>query len=290
MLVLIAVTVMASGIVGYRLHKKLPYPVCVLVDGRSDASINGLDDAAIVYEWIKWTKRPRIMAVFINRTQAKIGPLGPVQLGSAYLAKPYGYLAFGDSMLPPEYSEWFTNITGSPVLLIPMSLRGSQLYITLSDVLSEIERGRVRIIPEEGCLLARGSIDIGSGGRQCQTIIGRHEDGSEIFRWAWDGKSYRRDLDGESIRVKALVVIHTSSDLCDYGHFPEGLLSEKEGGQATVYVAGQRTNAKWVSFVEPLYLLNEDEPPSLLTLPPGQIWFHIVTNDAQYSIEEGVAQ
>ncbi|MGE5483480.1 MAG: DUF3048 domain-containing protein [Ignavibacteriales bacterium] len=254
---------------------RLPYPVCVMISEYPDRPVKGVQDAAIVYEWVEWDGSTSLLAVFTRKPGSQVGPIAPLSLGAAHLAYTYGNVAC--SMTLPE-AEQFIRSYVYPLTRIPA--RPAQ-YTTLDEIVASLERQRYRLLPEENYMMNRGKTEVKGG--PASLIAGVGNDGAEVFRWSWDGRCYRRTVGDGHVRVSALVVLYAQGGPNDSGAFPDGVFAG-DRGPALVYVGGRETRAYWTRYPAPTPIALEDGEHGTLSLPRGPVWFHIVTSKAGYLV------
>lgn len=253
---------------------RLPYPVCVMISEYPNLLVRGVEDAAIVYEWLEVDGSTRLLAVFTRRTDSLIGPVAPLGLGGADLAYTYGAVVC--SAVEPKTQAY---IRGQMTPL--MVHEAAEKYVTTDQSLQNLESLRYRLLPEENYMMKRGSAK--AGGSPAPVVVGKKDDGTEVFRWDWDGRRYRRKVGDSTVGVSALVILHALDVDTGPDAFPDGAF-RADGERAFIYAGGRGTQASWIRrlFPGPIVLQMGDIVGA--PLPRGPVWFHILARDAGYRV------
>lgn len=277
---LLLVLVAAAGVVAYRAWAApLPYPICVMMaeyPGDREERPMGLDRADIVFEWVDESGAGRFLAVFTRDPGSPVGPVSPLSLGGLDLARPYGCVVC--SGLGPDARAYLSSYRGD--LLVQET---GERYVRLREVARQLDRRGQDVSPATGWQLRRGSC---RGGAPAPEVVGGKADGTEVFRWRWDGRHYEREVGSETVRAQAVVILFADegSGPLDSRDFPHGVLAG-EGGRALLHAGGREIPIAWTRrFGEPLALEEGPGRPSPVPLPPGHTWVHVVPAKADYTV------
>ncbi|NPV71709.1 MAG: hypothetical protein HPY55_13875 [Firmicutes bacterium] len=260
------------------LEDRLPYPVAVVVSEYPKKPIKGIEDAEVVYEWIEWDGSTSLLVVFTRRPRSDVGPLGPMWVGTAHLAYSCGNVVCGTTL--PEADE-LSRSQEYPLSTIS-GVNGD--YIAPGRLVARMKEQRYRVVPEEGHLVHRGMLKV--EGNHAPAVVGRRNDGAEVFRWTWDGRCYQREVGDARVRVSSLVVLHTGGGHDECGSFPDGFFV-MDGGRAVVFARGQRVEASWSRLSPTAPVRLEKDGLGQISLPQGRLWFHIVTSDSACEVVAG---
>lgn len=275
------VLVTAGAAVAYRAWAaRLPYPICVMMaehpvgEGRR---ARGVDKADIVFEWLDESGARQFLAVFTRDPGSPVGPLSPLSLGGLDLARPYGRVVC--SGLGPDAGTYLRRYGGGPLVQ-----ESGQGYVNLREAARELRGPGQGVSPAPGWQLRRGTYT--ASGVPAPEVVAGRADGAEVFRWEWDGRWYRREVGGETVRTRAVVILfadETSGPL-DSRDFPHGVLAG-DGGRALLHAGGHEIAAAWTRrFGEVLVLEEGPGRPSPVPLPPGHTWVHVVAAGADYTV------
>ncbi|MDI6894182.1 MAG: hypothetical protein QME70_06190 [Bacillota bacterium] len=245
--------------------------------GEPENRLRGLGEADIVFEWLDEEGAPRFLAVFTRDPGFPVGPVSPLSRGGMDLARPYGRVVCAG--LGPDAQEYARRYGGPPVLVQSTAAR----YVSVKEAVRQPAGSGQGGSPAQGWQLLRGRH---GGGAPAPEVVAGRADGTEVFRWHWDGRHYRREVGGATARVQALAVLFAEegSGPLDSGAFPHGVFAG-EGGRALLHVGGREIPVAWARrFGEPLVLEEGPGRPSPVPLPPGRIWVHIVGPQADYTV------
>lgn len=263
----------------YSLWSVLPptyEPICVMYDSIGEDSV-GLTEADEVYEWFRPLDSPQGLAVFTGEDW-EAGPVGTLSLGAADIALLYGRAVCSEVT---RQARDYLDASEYRTLLI------QEADGTVTGAGAKEGFGDAPHKPIHGRPVGRGNLD--PDAIQAKGLAGTYPGGHVAFSWRWNGKEYERTIGSKTVTATAVVVFYTFDQGEPTGFFPDGVLHTMMD-RAVVAAEGRVAEVTWTRYpgwYAPVTLEDWSSPFNDLRvgLPPGRIWYEIVTNECVCSFD-----
>ncbi|HHY94916.1 MAG TPA: hypothetical protein GX513_07890 [Firmicutes bacterium] len=190
-----------------------------------------------MFEWLDEPGTRHFLAVFTHDPGSPMGPLSPLPVGGLDLARPNGRVVCRG--LGPDAETYLRKSGGGPLVL-----ETRQDHVNVREAARQLRGPGQGVSSTPGWQLCRGTYT--ASGVPAPEVVAGRADRTEVFRWEWDGRWCRREVGGETVRARAVVIVFADETSGPLGSrdFPHGVFAG-DGGRALLHAGGHEIPAAW---------------------------------------------